>query len=91
MQILECELLAEYLQSRVVASRKRKHMTQQQLDYERLVDELMKEKPDKRKVMELSNRLKIPYSLNIATQIDSVMKSASSIFRPRRPKKELES
>ncbi len=49
--------------------------------YRLLVDELIKDQPDKGKVREYCRFLKIPYSLNSATQIGTVFKRLQSLDR----------
>lgn len=49
--------------------------------YRLLVDELIKDHPDKGKVRDYCRFLKIPYSLNSATQIGTVFKRLQSLNR----------
>ncbi len=49
--------------------------------YRLLVDELMKDAPDKAKVRDYCRFLKIPYSLNSATQMGTVFNRLQSLNR----------
>lgn len=49
--------------------------------YRLLVDELMKDVPDKAKVRDYCRFLKIPYSLNSATQLGTVFNRLQSLNR----------
>lgn len=49
--------------------------------YRLLVDELIKDDPDKGKVREYCKFLKIPYSLNSATQLGTVFNRLQSLNR----------
>ena len=49
--------------------------------YRRLVDELIKDQPDKSKVRDYCKFLKIPYSLNSATQLGTVFNRLQSLNR----------
>lgn len=49
--------------------------------YRLLVDELIKDNPDKAKVRDYCRFLKIPYSLNSATQLGTVFNRLQSLNR----------
>lgn len=49
--------------------------------YRLLVDELIKDQPDKAKVRDYCKFLKIPYSLNLATQLGTVFNRLQSLNR----------
>jgi hypothetical protein len=49
--------------------------------YRLLVDELIKDNPDKAKVRDYCKFLKIPYSLNSATQLGTVFNRLQSLNR----------
>ncbi len=56
--------------------------TQSKLEtYRLLVDELIKDDPDKAKVRDYCKFLKIPYSLNSATQLGTVFNRLQSLNR----------
>lgn len=56
--------------------------TEAQLEaYRLLVDELIKDEPDKAKVRDYCKFLKIPYSLNSATQLGTVFNRLQSLNR----------
>ncbi|MBK9324580.1 MAG: hypothetical protein IPM97_16825 [Bdellovibrionaceae bacterium] len=63
----------------------------EQDDLEMLVNELMKNQPNKQTVKKLSVKLGMDYSVDPLTQMNNVLQSMSSVYlRPNR-RKELES
>jgi hypothetical protein len=60
-------------------------------DLEKLVDELMKDQPNKQTVKKLSVKLGMDYSVDPLIQMNTVLQSMNSVYlRPNR-RKELES
>lgn len=60
-------------------------------DLEKLVEELMKDQPNRQTVKKLSTKLGMDYSVDPLTQINTVLHSMNSVYlRPNR-RKELES
>lgn len=58
------------------------HAVESKLEtYRLLVDELIKDAPDKAKVRDYCKFLKIPYSLNSATQLGTVFNRLQSLNR----------
>jgi hypothetical protein len=64
-----------------------------QLEFQHLVNELMKTKPNQSRVRELTTKLGLPYKLDPIEQLDFVLKSAHGFFfepSPSKTKSELE-
>jgi hypothetical protein len=61
-----------------------------QEDLEKLVDELMKDQPNKQMVKKLSVKLGMDYSLDPLTQMNTVLQSMNNIYLPQQRRKELE-
>ncbi len=59
-------------------------------DFERLVSELIKTKPNLGVVSELSDKVGIPFRGDLIEQMGAVLKMADCISRPDNTKKELE-
>ena len=53
---------------------------EKQLEFQELVDELMKIKPNQDRVRDLTNKLGLPYRLDPIEQLDFVLKSAHGFF-----------
>ncbi len=51
-----------------------------QIDFQELVDELMKNKPNQDRVHDLTSKLGLPYRLDPIEQLDFVLKSAHGFF-----------
>lgn len=51
-----------------------------QLDFQELVDELMKNKPNQDRVRDLTSKLGLPYRSDPIEQLDFVLKSAHGFF-----------
>ncbi len=51
-----------------------------QLDFQELVDELMKNKPNQDRVRDLTSKLGLPYRPDPIEQLDFVLKSAHGFF-----------
>ncbi len=51
-----------------------------QIDFQELVDELMKNKPNQDRVRDLTSKLGLPYRLDPIEQLDFVLKSAHGFF-----------
>ncbi len=51
-----------------------------QLEFQELVDELMKNKPNQDRVRDLTSKLGLPYRLDPIEQLDFVLKSAHGFF-----------
>lgn len=62
-----------------------------QEDLEKLVDELMKEQPNKQTVKKLSVKLGMDYSVDPLIQMTTVLQSMNSVYLPTPRRKELES
>ncbi len=61
-----------------------------QQDLEMLVDELMKDQPNKNMVKKLSDKLGMNYSVDPLTQMNTVLQSMNSVYLRQQTKKELE-
>lgn len=61
-----------------------------QEDLEMLVDELMKDQPNKQRVRKLSAKLGMDYSVDPLTQMNTVLQSMNAVYLPLQRKKELE-
>jgi hypothetical protein len=55
-----------------------------QVEFQKLVDELVKEKPNQTKIRELSLKLGLPYRKDPIEQLDFVLKSANGFFFEKR-------
>ena len=53
---------------------------EKQLEFQMLVDELMKTKPNQDRVKDLTSKLGVPYRLDPIEQLDFVLKSANGFF-----------
>lgn len=53
---------------------------EKQLEFQLLVDELMKNKPNQVRVRDLTSKLGLPYRLDPIEQLDFVLKSAHGFF-----------
>lgn len=53
---------------------------EKQLEFQELVDELMKTKPNQDRVRDLTSKLGLPYRLDPIEQLDFVLKSAHGFF-----------
>ena len=51
-----------------------------QIEFQELVDELMKNKPNQERVRDLTSKLGLPYRLDPIEQLDFVLKSAHGFF-----------
>lgn len=51
-----------------------------QIEFQELVDELMKNKPNQERVRDLTFKLGLPYRLDPIEQLDFVLKSAHGFF-----------
>ena len=51
-----------------------------QIEFQELVDELMKNKPNQERVRDLTTKLGLPYRLDPIEQLDFVLKSAHGFF-----------
>jgi hypothetical protein len=60
-------------------------------DLEKLVDELMKNQPNKQTVKKLSAKLGMDYSVDPLTQMSTVLQSMNSVYLRANRRKELES
>lgn len=61
-----------------------------QEDLEMLVDELMKDKPNKQMIKKLSTKLGLNYSVDPLTQMSTVLQSMNAVYMRQLTKKELE-
>lgn len=61
-----------------------------QEDLETLVDELMKEQPNKQMVKKLSAKLGMDYSVDPLTQMNTVLQSMNTVYLRQQRRKELE-
>ena len=61
-----------------------------QQDLEMLVDELMKDQPNKNTVKKISTKLGMNYSVDPLTQMNTVLQSMNTLYLRQQPKKELE-
>lgn len=61
-----------------------------QQDLEMLVDELMKDQPNKNTVKKLSMKLGMNYSVDPLTQMNTVLQSMNTVYLRQQTKKELE-
>lgn len=61
-----------------------------QEDLEMLVDELMKDQPNKQMVKKLSAKLGMNYSVDPLTQMSTVLQSMNTVYLRQQTKKELE-
>jgi hypothetical protein len=61
-----------------------------QQDLEMLVDELMKDQPNKNTVKKLSTKLGMNYSVDPLTQMNTVLQSMNTVYLRQQTKKELE-
>ena len=55
-------------------------MNEKQLEFQELVNELMKTKPNQNRVRDLTSKLGLPYRLDPIEQLDFVLKSARGFF-----------
>lgn len=62
------------------------HQESKQKDLEKLVDELMKDQPNKALVKKLSRQLGMAYSGDDVTQISTVLNSMHTFYRPTKPR-----
>lgn len=62
-----------------------------QMDLEKLVDELMKEQPNKQMVKKLSAKLGMDYSVDPLIQMTTVLQAMNSVYLRTPRRKELES
>ncbi len=53
---------------------------EKQLEFQQLVDELIKTKPNQDRVRDLTSKLGLPYRLDPIEQLDFVLKSAHGFF-----------
>ena len=53
---------------------------EKQIEFQELVDELMKNKPNQERVRDLTTKLGLPYRLDPIEQLDFVIKSAHGFF-----------
>ena len=53
---------------------------EKQIEFQELVDELMKNKPNQERVRDLTTKLGLPYRLDPIEQLDFVLKSAHGFF-----------
>ncbi len=58
---------------------------------ERLVDELMKDQPQKPLIKQLTAQLGLDYSVDIVTQMSTVLESMNSVYLPTNRRRDLES
>ena len=65
--------------------------TQKKVALEKLVDELLKDKPDHLMIKQLSADLDISYSADPVTQMNTVLQSLNSVFLRSNRRKDLES
>ncbi|MNT28290.1 hypothetical protein D3C72_1639680 [compost metagenome] len=63
---------------------------QKQMNLEKLVDELIKDEPNRQMVKQLSKELGISYSVDPLTQMNTVLMSMNSVYLPPAKKTELE-
>jgi len=61
-----------------------------QQDLEMLVDELMKDEPNKQMIKKLSAKLGMNYSVDPLTQMNTVLQSMNTVYLRQQTKKELE-
>lgn len=61
-----------------------------QEDLEKLVDELMKDQPNKQTVKKLSVKLGLDYSVDPLTQMSTVLNSMNMVYLRPQKRKELE-
>lgn len=61
-----------------------------QQDLEMLVDELMKDEPNKQMIKKLSVKLGMNYSVDPLTQMNTVLQSMNTVYLRQQTKKELE-
>lgn len=61
-----------------------------QEDLEMLVDELMKDEPNKQMIKKLSTKLGLNYSVDPLTQMSTVLQSMNAVYMRQLTKKELE-
>lgn len=61
-----------------------------QEDLEMLVDELMKDEPNKQMIKKLSTKLGLNYSVDPLTQMSTVLQSMNTVYMRQPTKKELE-
>lgn len=61
-----------------------------QEDLEKLVDELMKQQPNKQMVKKLSVKLGMDYSVDPLVQMNIVLQSMNNVYLPQQRRKEFE-
>ena len=65
-------------------------LDKKKLVLERLVEELMKDHPQKPVIKQLTSELGLDYSVDMVTQMNTVLQSMNSVYLPSNRRKDLE-
>lgn len=64
--------------------------TEKKLALEKLVDELMKDQPNRTMIKKLTSELGMAYSVDPLTQMSTVLQSMNSVYLPSNRRRDLE-